>query len=621
MNRNASSRFLSVLAFSAILGTVHAIASPPTSTTDQADTWDLTHIYPSDTAWDGARLEFVAQIDRISELAPDWPSSASQMLAYFELDCELARSFFRLISYADLNTSTNMDSAAYRQMTSQMLQHFSRWQTIISDTDSRLLALGQEAFDQYLSAEPALARFGFEIEDVFASSRNALAPEQERLVAGTDSFGYASLMAYRALAGSEMPRPTVTLSDGSVHQLDYPTFASLLDVENRDDRNLAVETYHSAFGAFEHTFAALIDGEVKRRHYNATARGHSDSLSARLASDHIDPVIFTTTIDTMRANRGSLQEYLRIKARLASIRTASNAASYSFDEASHLILSSLEFLGEPYLEPLRTAFNGGWTDRYPRPGKKGFGGTTPVPGAHPYVLLNFTGSLSDVYVATHELGHAIHFWLMDSSNPCTAHSSSGITDEIAALFNEHILSDALFATSSDPWHKLQILERSLDRMAAAIFDQARLAEFEAEIHRQVAEGRSLSADWLNRRYFELLREYRQAEADGSPLIEARKYGWMDIEALYMNHYVINYTWGSIAALALVEMVKTEGTEGSARYLEYLRNGGNDAPMALLKNAGVNMGESTPYETAISVFDLRVQELSQLLDQLEDSSNQ
>lgn len=594
------------------------------------DTWDLSHIFATDEEWEKGRERFVAQLEKAGKAIDDWTDSPAKMLNFLELDCSLERSFFRLIYYADLNMATDSNEPRFKEMQGRMLNLFGRWQSIIGPTDSMVLELGEERFDDYLVAEPELASHAFRIRNIFRKGAKVLPPEADRLVGLSRPLTLQPRTTYETLLYSDLPRPEVILSDGTAHSLDYPTYARLLGSEVAADRRKVREAYRKSLARYGDTFAALMNSEMQSQHFLAQARRFENALEDRFFSENLDPAIFTMTIEMAREHLPLYHRYLGLKKRLSGLEpyrpsdlfvTMPMAVerSYTFEEARVAIQASLSVLGEEYNEGVRRAFEERWFDVYPAEGKRDFGGVTQVYGLHPYIVLNFTGSYHDVNVVTHELGHAIQFWLIDRHHPCVNSSTSSFLYEIAAHFNEHLLVEHLLEQEQDLAAELFILTEHLESLVAALYGQARLAEFEHDMHRRVEEGGTLTADWLSERYLALSREYHGHDSGLVTVEESGGSGWIGIDQLFKSYYVFNYTSGMVASLAFKDLVDTEGVEGAERYVEFLRSGGTDYPLSLLDRAGVDLTRPETFRAAYRQLDELISRLEKNLATLEGAS--
>jgi oligoendopeptidase F len=593
-------------------------------------TWDLSHVFASDEEWEDERERFADRLEEARRAVEDWTASPSQMLQFLELDCSLERAFFRLIYYADLNIATHENEPRFKDMQGRMLSLFGTWQSIMAPMDSQILELGEERFEEYLATEPGLLPHAFKVRGTYREETRALPPEASRLVGLSRPLTLQPRMTYQALLYSDLPWADVTLSDGTTHSLDYPTYSRLLGSENAADRRLVRESYRKSLASYRNTFAALMNSEIQSQHFLARARNFESALEARFLSDNLDPAVFTLTVEMAREHLPLYHRYLELKKRLAGLepfRVSDLFAparlvterNYTFQEARTAVQASLEILGKEYSEGVRRAFEERWFDVYPANNKRGFGGVTQVYGLHPYILLNFTGTYRDVNVVTHELGHAIQFWLIDRHHPCVNSSTSSFLFEMAAHFNEHLLVDQLLEEEQDRSVRLFILTRHLESLTAALFGQARLAEFEHDMHLRVEGGGTLTADWLTERYLELSREYQGHDRGLVIVDETEGFGWIGVDQLFKSYYVVNYASGMVAALAFKNMVDTQGATGVERYVDFLRSGGTDDPLVLLEKAGVDLTIPETYRAAFRQFEALVAELESALTKLEAKS--
>ncbi len=619
---------LTVIVFLVLTAPLEAETSSPPA--DSGHRWNLAELFETEEAWEASRARFESRFDELRAAMDGWTDSPAEMLALLELDCELEQHFFRLIYYADLAMTIDETEPRYKSMQGQMLALIGAWQSITAPMDTELLALGEARFEEYVAAEPALDAFAYEMREVFREAERALPEELERFVQRSFALSMQPRVVYQSLMHGEVPWGEATLTDGSVVRVDDPALSRLLRSPVAEDRRRASEAHRQSLARFENTFAALLNNEMQAQHFQATVRGYDSALEARFLRERLDPAIFGTAIAKVREHIPLYHRFLALQKRMLGIghptttdlfapNPLAKERSFSFDEARAAVRTSLAPLGDEYNEGVRRAFEEGWFDVYPRAKKRGFGGVTSVYGLHPFILLNFAGSYRDTNVVTHELGHAIHFWLVDRHHPCVNSSIPSYLFEIAAHFNEQLLIEHLLENESDPRVRIFLLTRHLESLTAALFHQARLSEFEHAMHRRVESGGSLDATWLNERYLASRRLYYGHEQGIIDVGDSSGTGWIGIDYLFRSYYAYNYTAGMVAALAYKEQFDAMGEEGVAAYLDFLRSSGSEPPLALLARTGVDMRSELPYQRAFRQVERLVDALESAIREVEASS--
>jgi oligoendopeptidase F len=289
--------------------------------------------------------------------------------------------------------------------------------------------------------------------------------------------------------------------------------------------------------------------------------------------------------------------------------------TFTVGEARELMNKSLQPLGKEYATILQLAFNNRWMDLYPNKGKESGAYSGGVYGLHPYIKLNYNGDYRAVATMGHELGHAIHSHYTDLTQPYPTSNYTTFLAEIASTFNEHLLMNYLLKNEKDDLFKLYILDSYLEGFRGTLYRQTLFAEFELAMHGKVEAGETLTADWLNRKYLELTRQYYGHDKGVCQVDDYIEVEWNWISHFYLNYYVFQYSTGLIASMALSDMVLNGGKNEQGRYLEFLKAGGSDYPLAILKKAGVDMTTPEPYAAALKRFDTLVGEMEKIVARL------
>ena len=604
---------------------------PDYSTTPRKDVpveyiWKIEDIFEDTEAWNAEKDRIIGLIDKIDELAPDWTSSASKMLAFYKLVDEISMGAEKLFSYASNQNNTDLANPLYRQMQGELRSHIIQLRAKLSFMRTDILKLGKEKFAEYLEAESELKPYAFEVLDIFRMKEHVLPPDQEKIVSMSDIFANVPSQASGTLNNLDIPNPKVTLSTGEEVTLNYPTYARLRAAKNPKDRQVVMDAFWANIKKYESTFAVLVDGALKQHLFDAKVHKFDNTLNARLSDSNMDPAVYHMLIKMVRKNLGPVHRYFSLKKEMLGLDTfryvdmyASAVKSvdktYSWDGAEAIVLESMKPLGNEYIEKLNTAFDNRWIDRYPNKGKRSGAYSSGVYGVHPFILMNYTGDYSNVSALGHELGHAMHSYFSDKTQHYHLADYPTFLAEIASTFNEHMLVSYLVNKETDDLLKLYILDNYLNGMKATIFRQTHFAEFELEMHEYVESNQTLTAKWLNDKYLELTKLYYGHDKGITQVDDYIQNEWSVIPHFFLNYYVYTYATGMIASLALSEMVINEGEAGRDKYLEFLSAGGSNYPLNILKRAGVDMTKPEPYEVAFKRFDSLVTEMEKTVKRL------
>ena len=590
-------------------------------------TWKIEDIYPNLEAWKADKEAVEQRIAGIEAKARGWTETAQSMLALLRWLEEINLKGARLFAYAGHQYDVEMGNQLFQSMRGELQTIFVQLNARLAFFNADVLALGAEKFAAYLKSEPELIPFRFQIEEVLRSRDHVLPSDQQRIVSLTGLFSETSGRAAGMLNDVEAPPVEITLSDGRKVKLNFVNFLRLRSSANASDRSLVMRSFWENQKMFANTLAILQDGAVKQHMFNSQVHHYKDSLEARLFDDNIPVAVYQQLVRMVRENLATLHRYLELKRRLMGLKTyryddiyASAVAAvdrlFTTDEARKMIVDSLKPLGREYADALQLAFANRWMDLYPNKGKESGAYSGGLYGVHPFIKLNYNGKYDAVSTMAHELGHALHSYFAEKNQPYATSSYATFLAEVASTFNENMLMQHLLKTEKDDLFKLFVLDSYLDQVRGTLFRQTLFAQFELAMHQQVEQGKTLTAEWLNRTYLDLTREYY---GHGKGVCEVGDYiqvEWSRIPHFYMNYYVFQYSTGLIASMALSDMVLSDPRRGSQQYLGALKAGGSDHPIAILKKAGVDMNDPAPYQAAFRRINRMLDEMEKIVLRLQ-----
>ena len=590
-------------------------------------TWKIEDIYPNLEAWKADKEAVEQRIAGIEAKARGWTETAQSMLALLRWLEEINLKGARLFAYAGHQYDVEMGNQLFQSMRGELQTIFVQLNARLAFFNADVLALGAEKFAAYLKSEPGLIPYRFQIEEVLRSRDHVLPSDQQRIVSLTGLFSGTSGRAAGMLNDVEAPPVEITLSDGRKVKLNFVNFLRLRSSANASDRSLVMRSFWENQKMFANTLAILQDGAVKQHMFNSQVHHYKDSLEARLFDDNIPVAVYQQLVRMVRENLATLHRYLELKRRLMGLKMyryddiyASAVAAvdrlFTTDEARKMIVDSLKPLGREYADALQLAFANRWMDLYPNKGKESGAYSGGLYGVHPFIKLNYNGKYDAVSTMAHELGHALHSYFAEKNQPYATSGYATFLAEVASTFNENMLMQHLLKTEKDDLFKLFVLDSYLDQVRGTLFRQTLFAQFELAMHQQVEQGKTLTAEWLNRTYLDLTREYY---GHGKGVCEVGDYiqvEWSRIPHFYMNYYVFQYSTGLIASMALSDMVLNDPRRGSQQYLGALKAGGSDHPIAILKKAGVDMNDPAPYQAAFRRINRMLDEMEKIVLRLQ-----
>jgi oligoendopeptidase F len=466
-----------------------------------------------------------------------------------------------------------------------------------------------------MDASEPLRLYRFAIEDLYRQQEHVLDEAGERLMSLSSRVAATANEAYWALSTADAKFPTIKLSTGEDVTVSYGQYRAILATKrNQADRAAAFTALHETYQRSLNTYATLYSGVCQRDWFQARARGYASTLDAALHGDNIPTAVVENLIETTRAGVEPLRRYHRLRRRALavpayhvydfSIPLVTFDKKYEYDRVLDWIVDSVAPLGESYQARMREGFAGRWIDVYENDGKRSGAYSAPVYGTHPYMLMNYNDTLDDVFTMAHEMGHSMHTILSHETQPFVYSNYTIFVAEVPSTLSEALLLEYLLARSTDPAERIVLLQHAIDNIAGTFYTQVMFADYELRAHRLTERDQPITSDILTGIYRSLLTDYYGDAVDINDLTGIT---WSRIPHFYNSpYYVYQYAtcFASAARLAQEIMQGPEAARRDARdrFLDLLRSGGSDYPMAQLKRAGVDLSEPDTVRAVVNQLD-------------------
>ena len=584
--------------------------------------WDLTPLYASTEEWRKAKDALQKRLAEIRNYKGRLAESASTLLSYMRLSDSLDKEMSRLYLYASLLSDEDVSNADNMALTKEMEQVGIEYDQLADFARPELSAISDITYDKYMAEAPGLLDYRMDIDAIRRQRPHTLSEEEEAVLSKMSLMGDTPTCAYNIFSDAEMPRPRITLADGTEAELDHSTYGVIRASANRTDRQTAFEAFWSNYKHFEGTFGELMGGKVREALFSAKVRKYESTLNASLSRNKIPEAVYHSLIDNVNRNLPTFHRYLRLKKRLLGVdelhyydlyapATAEVSLKFTYDEAKELVLEAIKPLGEDYADVVKRAFAERWIDVYPTPGKAtGAYSNGAAYDVHPYILMNFDGSYDSVGTLIHELGHTMQSYLSNKTQPYSLHDYTIFVAEVASTFNEALLDHLMLSRISDKSQRVSLLMNMLDGFKGTLFRQTQFAEFQLAMHEMAAKGEPLTGKVLSAIYRDITRRY-YGHAEGVSVVDDKvDIEWAFIPHFYMGFYVYQYSTSFVASQALSEQVLTGDKESLSRYMSFLSAGRSKYPIDELADAGVDMLSAKPFDQCIS-------KMNSLMDQIEE----
>ncbi|MGG4033370.1 oligoendopeptidase F [Paenibacillus cisolokensis] len=579
--------------------------------------WRLEDLFPDQAAWD---KEYEVAKELIKQIADYQGKLADpqQLKACFELEDDLSLHTERLYVYANMKHHEDTAEPVYQALADKAKRLSVETNEALSFITPEVLELPDETLDAMI-ADPSLAKYHHTLKEMRRQKAHILSRSEEALLAQVGNVSQAPGTIFNMLNNADLKFPKVKNEQGEEVELTHGRYIQFLESKNRDVRAGAFKAMYETYGKLKNTIAATLNANVTKNIFYAKARKYPSVLEMSLYGDNIPKDVYTNLIGTVHEHLPLMYRYMKLRKKLLGVDELHMYDLFAplveefkmeipFEEAKKIVKESLQPLGTNYLNALQEGFDNGWIDVYENEGKRSGAYSWGAYGTHPYVLLNHSDNLNSMFTLTHEMGHALHSYFSDANQDYRNAQYTIFLAEVASTLNEALLMDYMLNKTTDPKEKMYLLTYYADQFRTTVFRQTMFAEFEMIIHEKAEKGESLTPQELCKIYYDLNVLYYGKDMTVDKEIEME---WARIPHFYTSFYVYKYATGFSAATSFAKQILDEGKPAVDRYLGFLKSGGSDFSINILKKAGVDMSTPEPVEQAMSVFENLIEQMEQL----------
>ena len=593
---------------------------PARADVPEKDKWAIQDLFATDDDWRAALAKAKEFIPRITAFRGRLAESGAALLSFFRLDDEISLAFDALVHYAQRRSDEDTRVAAYQEMVSQVTRFAVEIQSAAAFETPELLAISDEDMNRLYAEAPELELYRLNIDRIRRRREHVLSDKEEAILAAAGEMAASPDDIYSMLNDADLKFPDAVDKDGNKHPVTHGTFIPLMQSYDRVLRKSAFDSLYSVYGQFRNTSAATLSAQLKQLLFFANVRKYPSTLDAALDGNEVPTEIYRNLIDAVHRSFAPMYRYVALRKKLLGVDELHMYDLYvpvvdgvemkfTFEEAKEIALKALAPLGEDYLNLLREGFANGWIDVYENEGKRS-GAYSAGARVHPYVLLNFKGTLDDVFTLVHEMGHSIHSYLSNKTQPTAYQDYVIFVAEVASTCNEALLMEYLLSVTTDKKERAYLINHFLEQFRGTLYRQTMFAEFELAANEMTQRGEGTTAEALCTMYKKLNEQYFGPEMNVDEEISLE---WARIPHFYYDYYVYQYATGYAAAIALSRRILRKGEAAVKDYLGFLSGGCSADPITLLRGAGVDMASPKPIEDATKLFDEMISEMEKILN--------
>lgn len=601
---------------------VQAFEIPTRDKIEEKYKWNLKDIYETDEDWENDFNWVENNFKRYESFQGKLRTSSDTLLACFKLDEEIGIKLERMHLYSMLAKDGDMRDTKYQGMDDRIKGILAKVLTASSFIKPELLEIDANKLLEMIESNSHLKIYKHSIKDLLRFKNHTLDKDQEALLSLASEITQVPYNVYSIFTNADLKFPKIKDDEGNDIEISHARFYAALYSKDRNYRERAFKGYLQSYKNHVNSLSVLFNGNLKSNIFFAKARKYKSALETALDKNNIPVSVYDNVINAININFEPMHRWASLKKRLLKIDELHPYDSYvtlfdqkferkySYEEAKEIVINSLHIMGDDYLSSLKQAFDNRWIDVYETKAKRSgaySSGTTF--GAHPYVLLNWTDLLNDVFTLTHEMGHNMHSYYTGLNQPYVYANYSIFLAEVASTFNESLLLEYLIQQAKSKGEKLHLLEKYLNNITTTVYRQVMFAEFESLTHSKVENGEALTSDILCKLYKDVYQKYWGPEMI---VDEEETYTWARVPHFYYNFYVFQYATGFAASEALASKVKSEGKPAVEKYLEFLKAGSSDYAINILQKAGVDMNSPEPVLTVTKKMNAIIDEIEKLI---------
>ena len=577
--------------------------------------WKTEDVFESDEAWEAA----FAALETLPDVAQfrGKLNTAENVAAYFALTDDYEIRLMRVYLYAFLKHDQDIRVTKYNAYSAKVMTLMTRYSAETSFAVPELTSLPEETLRAF-AADERLKDYDYSLSRLIARKKYVLSAKEELILAQTAEPMSVAGDVFAMLDDAELNLPCM-MYQGKRTKLTHGLYSVIMSGGDRADRAKAFKKYYSAYGKIINTLATTYYGNVKKDIFYKNVRGYASCLEMALSEEDVTRDVYENLIAAVDEYSPVMHRYMEVRKKSLGldemhmydlyIPLVENAElKLSFEEAFEVVLKGLSPLGEQYNALLRRGRDERWIDVCETEGKRGGAYSIGVYGNHPYVLLNYQPTTNNVFTIAHEMGHALHSYFSNGTQPYAKADYKIFVAEVASTVNEVLLLKYLLHTTEDKKLKKYLLNYFMDMIRTTLFRQTQFACFEQEAHAMAERGEPLNKDNLSELYYSLNKKYY-----GEALTHDREIAieWARIPHFYRSFYVYKYATGITAAIAIAGRILSEGQPAVERYFNFLKGGCSADPVSLLKGAGADLTDKETFAAAMKEFESALAEFEQL----------
>ena len=583
-------------------------------------TWNVEAMYEMASGCEKDLQNCLQLAEKFKEYKDSLDNGPKTLLAALRDRDLIIRKLRKASEYAFLRKCEDNRVPEFQALADKAAMIGARVSEITSFFTPELAAIPEDKLRSWIEAETGLAVYAHFLDEIQRNRPHILSKEEEKLLAQLSEISGVMGDTFDMLSDADFKFGTILNEKGEETEVTHGSYIGLVSCKDRSVRKEADEHMYAQYEAYRNTVASLYTYSVKQDVAMARIRNFGSALEASVFDDNVSADVYNNLIDVVNAHLPALHRYVALRKKLLGLDDLAMYDIYvpvldepetdiPYEEAQKIIDEALVPLGEEYRGIVKQAFASRWADVYENEGKTSGAFSAGCYDSIPYILLNYNNKLDDVFTVIHEMGHSMQTWYSNHNQEPVNADYPIFTAEVASTVNESLLYRHLIDHADSDLRKAYLINQYLDGFKGTLFRQTQFAEFERDVHAMVEAGDMPTCESLCKLYGDLNAKYYGPDVNYDEHIAIE---WARIPHFYGAFYVYKYATGYSAATAISKKILEEGQPAAENYIQFLRSGGCDYPLELLKLAGVDMSTPAPIEAAMQTFEELLDELERLI---------
>ena len=587
--------------------------------------WNLDDIYSDWSFWERDFSEMKKMMDNLDGYRGKISEDPKLFIEFLKLQEKIDILSYKVYLYPNMKKDLDGKNKKAVENLQRIITLFSEYSISTAWIIPEILSVPEETMKSWVQKNIALKPYKFNLMEIYRLQGHILDEKSEKLISYYGQYQGAPKSIYSELSTTDIKFGEVEFKDGSKLPMTYGNYSKIMATNlDQGERKKAFDTHYQTFENYKNTYGAIYRSSLQRDFAVSQTRNYDTTLEAALEKNNIPVSVYENLIKVAKTNSEPLKRYAKLRKKILGLETYHSydgsiplvdfQKEYNYDDAKQYVYDSVLPLGRDYQKKMEIAISDGWIDVYEAKGKRSGAYSVGVYGVHPYMLMNYNGTLDNVFTLAHELGHTMHTLLSNENQPFSTHGYTIFVAEVASTFNERLLLDYMLKNTEDPKERITLLQQAIRGITGTFYFQSLLADYELQAHRLVEEGKPITPDVLSNIMKKLFIEYYGDSIETDEIMEVL---WARIPHFYNSpYYVYQYATCFASSSVFYDRIMNEKysegerKESLKKYLTLLKSGGNDNPMNQLKKAGVDLSKKETVEAV-------TRDLDHLLDQLEE----